>query len=42
MLGQDIEKLEAETEMNKAIYNDLVEEMKLKLQKRIEEVETGV
>ncbi len=42
MLVQDIEKLEAETDMNKPIYKDLVEEMKLKLQKKIEEVESGV
>ena len=32
MLRQDIEYLEAETDMNRAAYNDFVEEMKVKLQ----------
>ncbi len=41
MLQQNIEKLETETNMMQAIHDDLVEEMKVKLQVTISQVEAG-
>ena len=38
----EIEQLMAETQKNKAVYDDLVEEMRAKLEQRIREVRDGV
>ena len=41
-LRSDIEKIEAQSQLKKAIYDDLVQEVKVKLEQRIKEVKDGL
>jgi len=41
-LRSGIEKIEAQSQLKKAIYDDLVQEVKAKLEQRIKEVKDGV